>query len=196
MGYYRAGFEVEGVELLRKFTDFIFQLTNAFKQSFYIRVIQPIMLRLPVKFEVDYLIIILYAINMMHLFRALKAAVKVLCHYKAMFINITILTSHRVIWIGREYLNFYISQFINLSTAFPVPMVCTRLITLLCSYLASARSTAFRLWIAIPKKLPAFLTAINTSVPDIKMVVGKPSFSSFYNISNVHDLSITQSGVN
>ena len=177
-----------------EFPNFIFKFTNAKQKPFHISVIEAVMFRLAIEFKVLNSVVLLNSIYMMNLFTLFKAAAKMLCHDKSMLINIAIFISHRIKrTFGRQpKLNISIT---NLPTAFPIPMLFANLVTLFRSYLTSTGGTSFCLRFAVSEKLPAFLSAVNTSMPNIEMVVSKSSLSSFYNISNLHNLSMAHNGV-
>jgi len=177
-------------------SDCIFQLPNAKQEPSNIRMVKAIVFGLTIQFQVFYPVVVFNAIYMMNLFGSIKTPFKILSHYQAMLINITIFTRHWEIGAIWRKFNLNISQLCNLSTPLPVPMSFTRLVPFLGSYLASARCTAFCLGFAISEKLPAFFATVNASVPDVKMVISQSSISSPNNISNLHSLSIAQGGVN
>ena len=194
MGLYCAGFEVEGAS--REFSDSILKLADTKQEPFYVRMVKAIMFSLAIKFKVFFPVIVLDAVYMVNFLSFIKTSLKMLRHYKPMFVDITILTSHRIIGAIKWKLNFNISEFCKLPPPFPMPMPLARLIAFLGGYFTGTRGTSFSLWLPIPKKLPAFLPTVNTGMPSIEMVVNKPYLSSPCSISNLHNLIIAHNGVN
>ena len=196
MGYHRVGFEVVGVDSPTKFSNFGFQFSNTEQQSFDVRVIQAVMLRLAIKFKVLNSVIVLNAVHMVDFLSLCKATSKMLCHYKTMLINITILPCHRKVrTIWREF-DFYISEFCNLPAALPTWVSRSNLVPFPRCHFTSTRSTPRVLRFAVSQKDPLFPPAIRASKPHTLVRTLVADGIPWNYISNLHILSIAQNGVN